>query len=435
MKATLKKAPDTSATLAVTRRQVLHASVMKKMVPELRARAFAVAWLEDIRRVERVRDAVASVTQGKSWQAATSEVAKELEHILGKEAAKTAARKVVVSETQKAVSVARYREMTDPEEMALFPYWQYKSVGDGHVRDAHSALHGLTLPADDPFWDGHFPPWDYGCRCKVVQVSKAKADRMRAQHDVNLVEDEVARETLRAGHIQAGHGTVDIRTPAQKAITAEEYHVAYRHQPGDLHLNMDDIRNRYFTDDPIKQNLFRLFAQSAQDEIIDKATGRTAWDWLCEIDLRADAKACMEHAEAFETEMMMLRRFDTGALFDVGVGTATHVSVQHPGDKFTIIHCHPSGNIKPSFTDLKSLADKQCAASSIVSAEMKGAKGYNLDRLHIIRLRVLNRSRLEQFVKKWDGVPKVDEAASQYEDEFEQLFESGVIVKEEIHDA
>lgn len=426
MKATIKKAPDTSATLAVTRRQVLHASVMKKMVPELRARAFAVAWLEDLRRVERVRDAVASVTQGKSWQAATSEVAKELEHILGKEAAKTAARKVVVSETQKAVSVARYREMTDPEEMALFPYWQYKSVGDGRVRDAHSALHGLTLPADDPFWREHFPPWDYGCRCKVVQVSKAKADRMRAQHDTHLVEDELARETLRAGHIQAGHGTVDIRSPAQKALTEEERHAAYRHQPGDLHLSLDSVRARYL-DNPDKRAFFMTFATAAKDKIIDKATGRTAWDWLCEADLRVDAQQCLAHAQETGEEMAIVRRYDTGEWYTTAFGKVGSVTPEMPDAPHTSIHCHPSGIATPSPPDLLVFSRPEVVNSSIV------AKGDT----HIYRYTVPKmpaaQEAINDFVIEWQ--PKVqnglsEEMMQRYSEALDLLIKLGHIKRE-----
>lgn len=49
-------------------------------------------------------------------------------------------------------------------------YLQYRTARDGHVRPDHAAMDGITLPADDPFWDTNFPPNGWNCRCTVVQV-------------------------------------------------------------------------------------------------------------------------------------------------------------------------------------------------------------------------------------------------------------------------
>ena len=48
------------------------------------------------------------------------------------------------------------------------PFWQYHAVGDDRTRPTHAALNGVTLPADNPFWDTHFAPWDFNCRCSVT---------------------------------------------------------------------------------------------------------------------------------------------------------------------------------------------------------------------------------------------------------------------------
>lgn len=53
-------------------------------------------------------------------------------------------------------------------------YLQYRTAGDGKVRAEHAALHGTTLPVDDPFWDKYFPPLGWNCRCTTVQVRKDK---------------------------------------------------------------------------------------------------------------------------------------------------------------------------------------------------------------------------------------------------------------------
>lgn len=174
---------DRGAVQAIHSRQPTTGETMSKLLPEFRARAFAVANLADLERVVRIQQAVERVPQGESWQRARQAIAKELAHDLEKDKARHLAQRIVRSEVAKAISVARYQEMTDPEEMALFPYWQYKSVGDSRTRSTHKLLHGVTLPANDPFWREHFPPWDYGCRCKVVQITKRTAQKMREAKD------------------------------------------------------------------------------------------------------------------------------------------------------------------------------------------------------------------------------------------------------------
>lgn len=51
---------------------------------------------------------------------------------------------------------------------------QYRTMEDDRVRDEHAALNGITLPADDPFWEENYPPNGWNCRCTVVQVRKGK---------------------------------------------------------------------------------------------------------------------------------------------------------------------------------------------------------------------------------------------------------------------
>lgn len=53
-------------------------------------------------------------------------------------------------------------------------YLQYRTMMDDKVRPEHASLHGVTLPADDSFWDEYYPPNGWNCRCTVVQVLKSK---------------------------------------------------------------------------------------------------------------------------------------------------------------------------------------------------------------------------------------------------------------------
>lgn len=42
-------------------------------------------------------------------------------------------------------------------------YLQYRTVGDSKVRPEHAAMHGITLPMSDPFWEDFYPPNGWNC--------------------------------------------------------------------------------------------------------------------------------------------------------------------------------------------------------------------------------------------------------------------------------
>jgi len=41
---------------------------------------------------------------------------------------------------------------------------------DERVRASHRAWHNVTLPVDDPWWQTHYPPNGWRCRCTAVQL-------------------------------------------------------------------------------------------------------------------------------------------------------------------------------------------------------------------------------------------------------------------------
>ncbi|MDE0029390.1 MAG: phage minor head protein [Deltaproteobacteria bacterium] len=57
------------------------------------------------------------------------------------------------------------------------PYLRYVSVLDGRTRPQHRAWHGTVLPVDHPFWETHYPPNGWGCRCLVMQLSSDDLER------------------------------------------------------------------------------------------------------------------------------------------------------------------------------------------------------------------------------------------------------------------
>lgn len=59
----------------------------------------------------------------------------------------------------------------------LLPYLKYR-LGPSEVhRPEHVAWEGLILPADDPWWDTHYPQNGWGCKCWVQQLTRAAAEK------------------------------------------------------------------------------------------------------------------------------------------------------------------------------------------------------------------------------------------------------------------
>jgi SPP1 gp7 family putative phage head morphogenesis protein len=57
------------------------------------------------------------------------------------------------------------------------PFLQYQTVGDRRVRPEHAAWDNKVLHIDDPWWDTHMPPNDYGCRCTARSLSARQMKR------------------------------------------------------------------------------------------------------------------------------------------------------------------------------------------------------------------------------------------------------------------
>lgn len=51
------------------------------------------------------------------------------------------------------------------------PYLRYVAVMDERTRPKHAEWHGAVLPVDDPWWQTHFPPNGWNCRCSVQSLN------------------------------------------------------------------------------------------------------------------------------------------------------------------------------------------------------------------------------------------------------------------------
>ena len=84
----------------------------------------------------------------------------------------------VIFETNMQTAYAAGHWAQIQQTKADAPYLMYDAVNDAQTRPEHAAWDGLVLPADDPWWQTHYPPNDWGCRCGVVQLSADQASEM-----------------------------------------------------------------------------------------------------------------------------------------------------------------------------------------------------------------------------------------------------------------
>lgn len=252
------------------------------LLPELRARAMVITDVEDLDVVQRVRDRIARVVgDGEDWDKVRQEIAQDVVPWLG-DGADRRAKVLLRTHGNQVYGLADHEVMERQTE--VFPYWQYVSSQDEKVRDSHAVLDGIVLPANDPFWQDHYPPWDWNCRCRVVPLMQEDVDAMIEQDKDKPLEErrvlsegdrermasqgKLYRTVKRRGTGRAGVPMdVDVRSPQQKGGS-------YRFSPAEAKMSIEDLRGRYDGD------LFNIFEEKLKET---KTTdGRTVWEWLQE---------------------------------------------------------------------------------------------------------------------------------------------------------
>ncbi len=170
--------PHTEAVSRIDGLPVVTREVMEGLLPELRAHAFTVAGLQGAEQMVRVKKILATVPEGANWTDAKKQVVAEL--TAGGLDPKTVQRRaetLLRTTAFRAYAATRYRVLMAQTD--VFPFWQYKTAGDGNVRPAHIALHNQVFPAGHDIWQRIFPPWGWGCRCLIVPLTARAAGRMQ----------------------------------------------------------------------------------------------------------------------------------------------------------------------------------------------------------------------------------------------------------------
>jgi SPP1 gp7 family putative phage head morphogenesis protein len=240
-----------------------------RLPPEIRARAVCVAHVGNMDALRDLIKKIATLPQGADWRKLRREIAQDITPFMsGNEtAARKKAELLLRTHGFQAYASGRYEQQR--EAKAAVPYWMYLTVGDANVRDEHAALDGKVLPADDPFWQGHYPPWDFGCRCVVAGVTAGQADEIRREDagkpapQRRLLEGK-ALEDARAGRVAVdGRGRADVRTPVERKGGG-----GYAWTPGRIAPTLAELESRYTPEE------WRLVEQTLRRERITGPDGK-----------------------------------------------------------------------------------------------------------------------------------------------------------------
>lgn len=169
------------------RKVALPSDAFDRLTAEAKARAFRMAGVHKVRMVQRARDIV---HKGIALGTPFPQIRRELLAVFDTEGiprpALSRLRIMFQQNAQQAYHDARREALDDPDMAKAFPFRQYLTVGNGTagvrgVRPEHAALHGKVFRWDDPFWNSHTPPWDWGCRCFFRSLTAGQAKRLGAK--------------------------------------------------------------------------------------------------------------------------------------------------------------------------------------------------------------------------------------------------------------
>lgn len=305
------------------------AETLIRMLPEMRARAFAVQGVEDFAALKRIQDAVAAMPEGGKWEEMRGRIAAE---IGGDDGAGGGTRKraetILQTNGFQAYGAARWRQQQAMK--GAFPYLKYVAIPDGRARDRHAELDGVILPADDPFWKDHYPPWDFNCRCITVQLTEEDAKEEQEAGE-GVMWDEGRRKAWMATH--AGQDA------------ARQFHF----RPDTLGMDLRDLAKAEGRTAEDMEAFGKLMETrrigTGETDADGKERTESVRDWLWR-PLREEYRAKAADADGGGNETVWALDAWTGGEIGRAVGGRNSVSLASlpRGRAMELVHNHPNGN-------------------------------------------------------------------------------------------
>lgn len=353
----LKPVPWEEAAKFLDQKPVALRRTFDRMIPEIRARAFTVAGLEREDVLRDIRDAVAALPRGARWEDVKKDVLAKLgphaplsgtDEERKKAAARASMHAELILRSNGFVCASAAQTRAVEEDRDTFPAWRYHSFEDSRVRPSHAALDGLVLPADDPFWDDHTPPWEWGCRCWRTPATKAELDKAREGKIGWSPGPAALRSYTRTGMLDKGDAhPFDARSPRRRAKDeGRDPAREWGWNPGDLRIPLDSLHARYDAE------TWSRFQRAMDGSSIELADGRreTIWTWLLEPALEAARRRALAFGAATGREALVAVDYLTGKTLAWTEGaakdvrSATALKAARAGKtRAVLVHNHPGG--------------------------------------------------------------------------------------------
>ncbi len=109
--------------------------------------------------------------------------------------------------TRMAWSAGRWQRIQAAR--ASHPYLRYVTRADERVRQSHRVWHNVTLPVDDPWWQTHYPPCGWRCRCRAVPMRRAEFEQRTDLQRQPPSEPEVPWTNPKTGEVRMIPARID----------------------------------------------------------------------------------------------------------------------------------------------------------------------------------------------------------------------------------
>lgn len=106
------------------------------------------------------------------------------------------------------------------------PYLLYTAILDGATRPLHRQWHGTVLPVDHPWWQTHYPPNGWRCRCSTIQLSAHDLKALGYQVSPDPADDLVMYTNDRTGETQMIPRGIDPGFAYNPGVAALDGHAA-----------------------------------------------------------------------------------------------------------------------------------------------------------------------------------------------------------------
>jgi len=166
------------------------------MLGEAHDQAFTVAKMMDVDLLGQVRKSLDdALTTGESFAEWKRKLQPTLEKAgwLGKDAdgnqlgSPWRLETIFRTNMQTAYAVGQWEEIVEQAEVA--PFLMYDAVDDSRTRPEHAAWDRKVLPVTHKWWQSHFPPNGYNCRCSVIQLDAEEVEALGLEIDTSAPAD------------------------------------------------------------------------------------------------------------------------------------------------------------------------------------------------------------------------------------------------------